>query len=211
MAYFNLNRSVLAYDRTQNLQLSGIYALPFGKGKPWISRGGAASAILGGWQINSLAAFMTGLPFSVSASSASLNMASNTQRANQVDANVQILGGIGAGHPYFDPLAFVPVTTATFGNAGFNSMRAPGVVNVDASLFREFMVKERIKIQFRAESFNFSNTPAFSVPSANVSNLVLNSNGTVKSLGSYDQITSVVNLERDFGSRRLRLSLRLSF
>jgi hypothetical protein len=58
-------------------------------------------------------------------------------------------------------------------------------------------VKERIKIQFRAKAFNATNTPAFSVPSANVSNLVLNPNGTVKSLGGYDTVTSVVNLGRD--------------
>ncbi len=210
MAYFNLNRSVLAYDRTQNLQLSGVYELPFGAGKRWVSQG-VASRIVGGWQFNSLAGFMTGLPYSVSASSASLNMSSNTQRANQVVPNVQILGGVGVGQPYFNPLAFMPVTTATFGNAGFNSMRGPGVVNVDSSLFRQFAIKERIKIQFRAEAFNLFNHPAFSVPSANVSNLVLNANGTIKSLGSYDQITSVVNLGRDFGSRRLRLDLRLSF
>jgi len=85
----------------------------------------------------------------------------------------------------------------------------PGRVNVDMSLFREFTVKERIKLQFRAEAFNALNTPAFSVPAANVSNLVLNGNGTVKSLGSYDQIASVVNLGRDFGSRGMRLGLRL--
>ncbi len=211
MAYFGLNRSVLSYDRTQNLQLSGVWELPFGKGKPWVSGGGPASAILGGWQFNGLAAVLSGLPFSVSASATSMNAPDNIQRANQILPNVQILGGVGAGQPYFNPLAFAPVTTASFGNAGFYSMRGPGVFNTDLSIFREFAWKEQVKIQFRAEAFNATNHPDFSVPSANVSNLVLNSNGTVKSLGGYDTITSVVNLGRDFGSRRFRLGLRISF
>jgi hypothetical protein len=90
-------------------------------------------------------------------------------------------------------------------------MRGPGIVNLDTSLSREISLSDRFKLLIRADAFNFSNTPAFSNPSANVSNLVLNSNGTVKSLGSYDQITGVQNLGRDFESRRIRVSMHLNF
>src|SRR5437588_18160 len=72
-----------------------------------------------------------------------------------------------------DPLAFAPITGVRFGNAGFNSLRGPGIANWDIGLFREFAATERFKIQFRAEAFNASNTPHFSNPGANVSNLTL--------------------------------------
>jgi len=88
--------------------------------------------------------------FSVSASGSSLNMpGNNTQRADQVKVPWIFWGGIGSSSSYFDPLAFKPVTTARFGNAGFNALRGPGVANMDMGIFREFAVKERLKIQFR--------------------------------------------------------------
>ena len=181
------------------------------KGKKWASNGGVASAILGGWRINSLAAFMTGLPFSVTGSNTSLNMPGNTQRADLVKPKVQILGGVGSGTSYFDPLAFAPVTQARFGNAGYYLLRGPGVVNWDFGVNRDFGVTERVKIQFRVESFNFSNTPHFAVPGNNVSNMVLNQDGTIRNLAGYSQILSTQNLGRDFDERQFRFGLRVSF
>jgi len=210
-AYWSMNRVVQNFDRTQNLSLTGMWELPFGKGKAHFSNGGVAAAVLGGWRVNSIASFMTGLPFSVSASGSSLNMPSATQRANQVLPNVQILGNIGSTVSYFNPLAFAPVTTPTFGNAGFNSLRGPGVVSMDLAVSRDFPIKERFKLQFRFESFNFLNTPHFGLPSTNVSNMVLNPDGTVKNLGGYSTITSTQNLGRDFDERHIQFDLRLSF
>ena len=207
-AYWSLNRAVQDYDRTQNFQVRGMWELPFGKGKPWASNKGVASAILSGWRIDSLASFMTGLPFYVNASGSSLNMPGATQRADLVKPNVQIFGKVG---DYFDPLAFKPVTDARFGNLGFNSLRGPGVVNVDLAIAREFPITERFKAQFRCESFNFANTPHFALPGTNVSNLVLSGDGTVKNLAGFTQITSTQNLGRDFDERRIQFDLRISF
>jgi hypothetical protein len=206
-----LNRAVQNFDRTQNLQLQGMWELPFGKGRAYLSSGGPAAAVLGGWRINGIASFMTGLPFFVSASGSSLNMPGATQRANQVKPSVLILGNIGSTASYFDPLAFTPVTTATFGNVGFNSLRGPGVVNTDLAISRDFQITERFKAQFRFESFNFLNTPHFGLPSTNVSNLVLNQDGSIKNLGGYSTITSTQNLGRDFDERRMQFDLRISF
>jgi hypothetical protein len=210
-AYWALNRAILNFDRTHNLQFQGMWELPFGKGKPYASNGGVASAILGGWRFNGIASFMTGLPFFVSASGSSLNMPAATQRANQIKQNVEILGNVGSTRSYFDPLAFTPVTTATFGNTGFNSLRGPGVVNTDVAISRDFPITERFRAQFRFESFNFLNTPHFGLPNTNVSNMVLNSDGTIRNLGGYSTITSTQNLGRDFDERRMQFDLRISF
>jgi hypothetical protein len=209
-AYWSLNRAVLNFDRTQNLQLQGMWELPFGTGRALAQRG-VLAVVLGGWRLNGIASFMTGLPFYVSSSGSSLNMPGSTQRANQIKPNVEILGNIGSTASYFDPLAFAPLTTTTFGNVGFNSLRGPGVVNTDVAISRDFPVKERLKAQFRLESFNFLNTPHFGLPNTNVSNMVLNGDGTIKNLGGYSTITSTQNLGRDFDERRIQFDLRISF
>ena len=152
-AYWGLNRAILPFSRLHNLSLSGMWELPFGKGKSWATSG-AGAAILGGWRLNSIAAFMSGLPFSVSASGTSLNMPGATQRANQIKPSVQIIGDIGNGRSWFDPLAFAPVTAVGFGNAGFYSLRGPGAISTDLSVSRDFRFAERVLLQFRFESFN---------------------------------------------------------
>jgi hypothetical protein len=104
---------------------------------------------------------------------------------------------------FFDPLAFPPVTQPCFGNAGFYSMRSPGLANWDFGLFRQFEIKERFKL---------TSTPHFANPGGNVSNRILNADGTVRSLGGFSEVTSVISLGREgFDERQFRFGLRLSF
>jgi hypothetical protein len=103
-------------------------------------------------------------------------------------------------------LAFAPVTQVRFGTSGINILRGPGVVNLDLGLFREFAPTERFRIQFRAESFNVTNTPHFNNPGTNVSNLQLSPDGSVASLRGFSEITSALDDER-----QVRFGLRISF
>lgn len=199
------NRALTNFDRTHNLQIGSSAELPLGRGKKW-AQNGIASYILGGWQLNGIFSVYSGVPFTVSSAGTSLNAPGNTQTADQVKSEVAILGGTGPGQAYFDPLAFVPVTEARFGTSGINSLRGPGVVNLDAGLFREFAVSERFRIQFRAESFNVTNTPHFNNPGTNVSNLQLRPDGSVASLRGFSEITSAADDER-----QVRFGLRISF
>ncbi len=211
--YYNLNRAVSNFDRTHAFTATSIYELPFGKGKPLLPNG-VGSKILGGWQINAMLAAYSGLPFSVSASGTSLNAPGNTQRANQVKANVQKLGGEGPVEAYYDPLAFAPVTTATFGTVGYNSLRGPGYIGLDGGLFRNFNITDRLKMQFRAEAFNVTNTPHLGNPSANVSNLQLNPDGTIRNLGGFMTITTLSPIaasREGIDERTIRLGLHLRF
>jgi hypothetical protein len=206
------NWAVADFDRTQTFRLAGVVEAPFGKSKRWLNRG-AASMIFGGWQINSIFSKYSGLPFTVSASSASLNAPGNSQTADQVKPTVEKLGGIGVNVPYFDPLAFRPVTTARFGTTGLDILRGPGVANIDTSLFRNFSLSERWKLQFRAESFNLTNTPHFANPSANVSNLSLNPDGTIRSLGNFMSVTGTAtgSVNAEGAARNIRFALRITF
>jgi hypothetical protein len=197
-----------SYDRTHQFTASGAVELPFGPDKRWAQQG-AAKILLSGWQVNGLLVLYSGPPFSVTSSATTLNAPGNAQTADQVKPNVQILG---LRDSWFDPLAFAPVTAARFGSAGWNILRAPGLANLDASVYRQFRISERFGLQFRAEAFNVTNTPHFAAPNANVSNLQLNPDGSIRSLNNYTVITSVQNTGREGLDERLfRLALRLTF
>ena len=79
------------------------------------------------------------------------------------------------------------------------------MVNTDLGLFRDFSASERVKIQFRAEVFNLTNTPHFNNPGTNVSNLQVRADGSLN-LRGYSEITGAENDERQF-----RFGLRISF
>ncbi len=203
--YYHLNRSVSSFDRRHNLQIANIASLPFGVGQRWLSNKSFLSKVAGGWQANSIISLMSGRPFSVLASGSSLNAPFNAQRADLVKGEVKILGGVGRGQPYFDPTAFAAVNDARFGNAGFNLLRGPGRVNWDFGLFRNFHVTEKVKMEFRLESFNFTNTPKFGNPGNNVSNLQFNSDGSIRNLNGFGEITSASE------ERLFSVGMRLSF
>jgi hypothetical protein len=108
------------------------------------------------------------------------------------------------------------------GSAGFNSLRGPGVINLDLSVFRKFRVTERFRMQVWAEGFNVTNTPHSWSPGVRpnnfqlsftngVSNMVRNADGSVRSLNNYATITNVNSTGSDFGERHFRLGLRMSF
>ncbi len=191
--YYHLNRSVTDYDRTHVLQVSNILELPFGNGRRWLGNRGFISSVVGGWQVSNILSFISGSPFNISASSASLNAPGSTQRADQVKEEVEIFGNVGPDQLYFDTTAFAPVDEARFGTAGFRTLRGPGQSNWNFGLFRTFQVREAVKVEFRAEAFNFTNTPKFSNP-----------NGSVDS-SSFGEITDAQ------GEREFRFGLRVGF
>jgi hypothetical protein len=201
---FHRNRALSSFDRPHNLQIGWVAELPFGEGKPLGSQG-LARLLFGGWQLNGMFSSYSGTPFTVTSSGASLSAPGNLQTADQVLPEVRILGGRGPGQPYFDPLAFRSITDVRYGNTGLNMLRGPGVVNLDLGLFREFRVRQ-LQMQFRAEAFNALNTPHFNNPGGNVSNMRLNPDGSVNTLGGFAEITSAQATER-----QVRLGIRVAF
>jgi len=189
---FQRNRAVAGFDRRQNLQMAWLYELPFGEGK-MLAKSGAAAKVLGGWQVNGILSAYTGTPFTVGAPGSSLNAPNNTQTADQVNLNVARLGNTGPGQFYYDPTAFAPVTGVRFGSAGRNILRNPGSFNTDLDITRYFQLKERLKLQFRAQFFNLANSSHFGGVSTSVTST------------SFMQITSAS------GERNIRFGLRMQW
>jgi hypothetical protein len=203
LQYMNLNRALTSFDRKHNFSATNVWELPFGKGKHWLSSGGAASAILGGWQVNTILSLIGGPPFTAWADDTALNLPESGQRADQVGP-VRKLGGIGASNPFYDQSSFADVNEPRFGTSGFNILRGPGIVNWDFGLFREFSFSERVKMQFRMESFNFTNTPHFQTPEDGYT--------CVCDGADFMTITTVNNLAREgIDERQFRFGLRITF
>ena len=192
------NRAQAGYNTPQIFQMSYIYELPLGRGKPW-ANSGASAKILGGWQTSGIFSAVSGQPFQLTASGASLDAVDQTQTPDQIGPTHK-LGGVGSGNPFYNPSAFVPVTAVRYGTVGRNSLLGPGSVNFDFSLFRTFKPLERLEIQFRADAANLFNAPHFNNPSdAGTSTTSITS-------GDFLTIISAKNDERQF-----RFGLRLAF
>lgn len=195
---FHRNRAQANHNIPHNLQAGFVYELPFGPGKPW-AMNGAASRILRGWQVNGLFSAYQGRPFTVFASDASLNMPGNAQTADQIKDEVETLGHVGNAGTFFDTTAFARVTEVRFGNVGRNTMRGPGVVNLDLSLFRTFALTDKYQLQVRAEAFNVSNTPHFSAPDNDANS------------SDFGKVLSTDGGSAIGRSREFRFGVRLSF
>ncbi len=190
LSALNKNYGPAGFDRTHMFQLGFVAELPFGK-----NGSGPLNAIVKDWALNGIFSYVTGIPFTATASGASLNAPGNGQTADLV-GSINKLGGIGSANPYYDRSAWARVTEARFGNTGRNTVRGPSWTNLDLSLFRRFPIK-KVTLEARIEAFNITNTPHFNIPAT--ANRSVNASG-------FMTITSTNNDER-----QVRLAARLSF
>jgi carboxypeptidase family protein/TonB-dependent receptor-like protein len=201
LSEFSRNRATSASDIPHIFNLGAVYELPLGAGKKF-AKSGVSRALLGGWQLNTVFSAYQGRPFTLTASDALLNMPGNLQTPDQIKTDVKKLGMAGDDGTWFDISAFDLPTGARFGNVGRNTMRGPGVVNLDLSLFRDFKLTERFNLQFRAESFNISNTPHFANP---------DEDGVDRNSSNFGKILSTEPTNALGRSREFRFGVRLSF
>jgi len=78
-------------------------------------------------------------------------------------------------------------------------------LNLDASVFRNFRVKEKVTMQFRLEAFGVTNTPQFGNPGADASSPSRNADGSIRALNNFTEVTSAV------GERQLRFAVKIFF
>jgi len=191
------------WDRTLSFVQSYVYQTPFGVGQKWLNHGPAA-VILGNWQIAGVLSAMTGTPIgTVGASGSALNTPGETQTANQVGP-LQILHGINTGNPWFNTSSFTqPTGAGIFGSTGRNPFSGPGLFSLNLSLTKNFRFSERLNLEFRAESFNVTNTPEFSNPTTSITS------------SSYGYVTGTIGsgtgVNGTGGGRAIQLGVKISF
>lgn len=174
---YNLSREkgLAPIDVAHIFNVSYGYELPFGPGQRWASGGGPLGKVIGGWQVNGITTLRGGFPTDIRTNR--LPPIFNTFNVpDRVKGEpVQVTSNRGPDR-FFNPAAFrVPGTTPSntgapiqlFGDSARRVARGPGSVNFDFSLFKEVTFNERMRLQFRAEAFNLTNTPTFSLASSN--------------------------------------------
>ena len=208
------NYSVADFDRKLNYEQTITYELPAGKDHHYFNTGVAAYA-LGGWKVSAIVSALSGLPFSITTSSATPG---TTQTVNQI-APYQVthstVGGSAAKPTWFNPAAFTSAAACTaysaanpvpcaLGGTGRNQFRGPGYFSDNLSVFKNFpLFGEKVAMETRIDAFNLSNTPAFGLPG---STLGSNLGKITTTLGS-----GVGNVNGVGGPRVLQAGVKISF
>lgn len=126
----------------------------------------ALKPVLEGWQVGGILSLRAGLPFTVTTSGGITN-AGGADRPNRLRSGA-LSGSERSIDRWFDLSAFQVQPQYTFGNSGRNILFGPGLRNLDFTLAKSFSLREGMRLQFRFESFNLSNTPVFGLPAAAV-------------------------------------------
>jgi len=142
------------------------YELPFGKGKRVMgSAGRFGNGLIGGWQLQGIINFRSGVPYTPVISRDVTNTGIGGQLPNRIASGSLANRSLNL---YFDKNAFVVPAAYTFGNSGGDILRGDYNGAVNLSLFKQFAVTERSRLQFRAEAFNLPNAAYFNTPNATV-------------------------------------------
>ncbi|MFN7994024.1 MAG: TonB-dependent receptor [Bryobacteraceae bacterium] len=155
------------FDARHRFVFSGSYEIPFPR-----SAAPFARAAFAGWQINTIANFASGTPFTVYDSANVALQGSSPEITGFYSSRPNLIADPNQGphtaSQWVSRAAFQrldPVSQAgQFGNEGRNVVRGPAISNVDLSLLKTFGVTERVRLQFRAECFNLANHANFGLP-----------------------------------------------
>ncbi len=164
-----LDRGLSDFDVDHRLVGSFVYNLPFGNGEKIAGDAtGLKNVLVGGWQVNGILTFQRGFPITITADdSGGLNDSFGTNRADLV-GDPYPSGFDKTTSAWFNTAAFAQPAPGSFGNIGRNTLRGPGINNMDLALFKNFETGNGTRIQFRFESFNALNHTQFNAPVVNV-------------------------------------------
>ena len=170
----NADEGPARYDQRHRAAISGGYELPFGKGKRWLSGGGPASYLLGGWQLQGIVRLGSGFPFTVTSTNVCQCGSFVPQRLNFASGREGDAGKLGnpTSTLWFDPTAYLVPALGMQGTAGRNTVRGPGTERVDFSLSKRFPI-DKARVEFRWGVFNLFNHTNFGTPDSNISNMTV--------------------------------------
>ena len=161
-----IERGNASLDRRLAYVTSIVYELPFGTGKNMLNSGPGAW-ILGGWQIGGILNFLGGTPDSHSFNQDTTNVGGATR--GDIIGELNLPKGQRTIDRWFNTDAVGPGQPGVLDNGGRNLIWGPGTTAIDFSLSRRFNLPwEGDYLQFRFESFNFTNTPVFGRPDTRI-------------------------------------------
>ncbi|MSV28055.1 MAG: carboxypeptidase regulatory-like domain-containing protein [Bryobacterales bacterium] len=157
------SRGVFQFDQTHRTVANWVYELP---GQ---HMNGPAKHIVGGWQVNGILSIASGFPFTIGQSAGDLALPNGSIRPDTI-SNPELSSP--TRKLWFNPAAYQRVTCqiaarpdlCRLGSTAYNSLRGPGERRIDFSMFKNFSIMEKARLQFRWEAFNATNTPWFGNP-----------------------------------------------
>ncbi|HYW41909.1 MAG TPA: TonB-dependent receptor [Bryobacteraceae bacterium] len=165
--------------------LAGTYTPSVFANSPLLPR-----LVLHGWELSTGARLLSGNPLSVSmqTDTAGIGRTVRAQWSGSVSEPQTM-------HEWFDPTAFSAPAPLTFGNSPVGAIWGPGSVNWDLAMFRNFPIREKVRLQARLEAYNVLN------------HFNLNNPNTTFGQATFGQVTSKSNST----PRNLQLGLRITF
>ena len=188
------------FDVRHRFVFSYLYELPIGHEKRMLGdASGVLNQIVGGWQVGGITSVSTGNWFTITDDNGVANSDGNSQRPDLI--------GDPRGKPcvpntFFNTCAFADPPSGSFGNVSRNSVQGPGYQIWDFSVFKNFPITERTKLEFRAEFFNVFNHPNLQFAKSGPQNSI---NTTTFGTPQFGFLTGA----RD--PRQVQLALKLSF
>jgi hypothetical protein len=164
-------------DVPHRLSVSGIFNLPFGKGRRFLSNAsGFTEAVLGGWQVQGVYTYQSGFPIAFATLNATSGIASPDAFYNGGD--IALPGDQRSSDHWFNTDVFTSVLNSNATNATpvshlrtmplrFDDARRDSINNIDLSLIKDVVLRGSMRLQLRAEFVNAFNSPYFPGPAVN--------------------------------------------
>jgi hypothetical protein len=188
----SLERDSSSGDMPNVTSFSGIYDLPAGHGHRFAS-GGLADSLLGGWSVNAIFLLQSGMPVTVTQATNNNSFAGFALQRPNLVGNPSKSPNHRTPAQFFNTSAFATAPQFTIGSASRNPVRGPAYRDLDFALVKHTTLFHETGLEFRAELFDVTNTPAFSQP-----------NGSFGS-AAFGSITSTVT-----DPRVMQLAIRIS-
>jgi hypothetical protein len=164
-----------AFDFRQRWTNSFLYELPFGRGKRWLRDNAVTNAVLGGWQLGGIFTLQSGFPNSVYCGPGNWQNNDTTCYADATGIKPELPRGEQDPSRWFNLGAFVnrvgtannrpqDITAYRYGNVGRNVFDGPGIIALDASITKNWALRESTRLEFRGEFFNAPNHPLWGQP-----------------------------------------------
>jgi hypothetical protein len=204
------------FDINKVVHLSGTYELPVGPGKQFLNNhGGVVNAIIGGWATNWILTLQDGQPGTVLCPiTTTSGFGCNALRVPGENPDA----GLHNVNQWLNPAAFAnPPVATTIGQTDYSPLgggpsnfRGPGFHRLDFSLFKQFRLTERFRLEFRSEFFNLTNHPNFSLPGFS-GNGVTAAPGSLNflNISNFGKITSTRDGQND--QREIQFALKLYY
>ncbi|HEV2708882.1 MAG TPA: TonB-dependent receptor [Edaphobacter sp.] len=150
-------------DMPNVTSFSGIYDLPAGRGHR-LATGGVGNVLLGGWALNAIMSLQSGMPVTVTQATNNNAFAGFALQRPNLVGKPHLPSDKRTPAKFFNTSAFATVPQFEIGNASRNPVRGPAYRDLDIALIKHTKLPGEANMEFRAELFNITNTPAFSQP-----------------------------------------------